>query len=147
MTGSAQSGTLAFGEIIPLSLRSMRATGDGRSHCGDAIHLDVERAVPGLDADEAARRRIGWKIACVGCVDGRELRTSVQYTVHFTTLASDEPAAARQSFICSSTISVWRSTGKRLISPVAGSYGGMFDTNTKSPARIAMAIGTLRACA
>src|SRR5262245_42818248 len=46
---------------------------------------------------------------------------SVQYTLHLTTFSNDDPAAARHAFICSSTISVCRSMGKRLISPVTGS--------------------------
>ena len=71
----------------------------------------------------------------------------MQYTLHLMTRSSDEPAVVKQSFICSSTISAWRSIGKRLISPVAGSYGGMFDTKTRSPQRMAMLIGTLRASA
>jgi hypothetical protein len=75
------------------------------------------------------------------------MRLSVQYTVHLRTRSSEEPAVVKQSFICSSTISVWRSIGKRLISPVAGSQGGMFDTKTRSPHRTAMLLGTLRASA
>src|SRR5215470_16091888 len=67
---------------------------------------------------------------------------SVQYTLHLMTLSSDEPAVVKQSFSCSSTSSAWRSIGKRLISPVAGSYGGMFDTKTRSPHRTAMLTGT-----
>src|SRR4029077_12809358 len=37
--------------------------------------------------------------------------------------------------------------GRRLISPVTGSHGGIFDTKTRSPHRTAMLLGTLRASA
>src|SRR5262249_46967914 len=84
----------------------------------------------------AENELVGWKIGA-----------SVQYTLHLMTRSSDEPAVVKQSFICSSTISACRSIGKRLISPVAGSYGGMFDTKTRSPHRMAMVVGTLRASA
>src|SRR5262249_14820396 len=46
----------------------------GRSHRGDAVHLHVERAVPGTDADEAARWRVGGKIARPDRVDRLEMR-------------------------------------------------------------------------
>src|SRR5262245_61710165 len=45
-----------------------------RSYRGDAVHLHVERAVPGTDADEAARGRVGGKIARVDRVDRLEMR-------------------------------------------------------------------------
>src|SRR6266511_1936389 len=45
-----------------------------RSHRRDAVHLDVERAVPRRDADEAARRRVYREIPRVDGVDGREVR-------------------------------------------------------------------------
>src|SRR5262249_30970634 len=44
------------------------------SGCRDAIDLDVERSVPGRDADEAARRWISREIARIHLVDGREVR-------------------------------------------------------------------------
>ena len=44
-----------------------------RSRPRDAIDLDVERAVPGQDADEAARWRIVREIARVHGIDRREI--------------------------------------------------------------------------
>src|SRR5262249_42092712 len=41
---------------------------------GNAVDLHVERTVPGRHADEAARRRIRWKIPRVDRIDGLEMR-------------------------------------------------------------------------
>ena len=44
-----------------------------RSCTRDAVDFHIERAVPRHDTEEAARRRIGWKIARVHGVDRREM--------------------------------------------------------------------------
>src|SRR5579883_1027249 len=62
--------------------------------------------------------------------------------LHFITLSSVAPAAARHSFMCSSTSSVWRATGSGLSSPVSGSNGGRPETNTMLPARVTGEAGT-----
>src|ERR1700732_5179051 len=80
-----------------------------------APHLPSNLTGPERDDD---RRIISGIIHILQCA------ASVQYTLHLITLSSDEPAAVKQSFIWSSTISACLSIGKRLISPVAGSYGG-----------------------
>src|SRR6266481_1034266 len=43
-------------------------------HGGDTVDLHVERPVPGRDADEAARRRVGREIARIDRVDRRKMR-------------------------------------------------------------------------
>jgi len=69
---------------------------------------------------------------------------SVVKTLQMITLSSEVPAAVRHSLIWSSRIPTCRSTGSWRISPVSGSYGGMFDTNTKPPLFTTIEIGTLR---
>src|SRR5215471_10545984 len=44
------------------------------SHRGNAVHLHVERTVPGRDADEAARRRVRWKVPRIDRIDRLEMR-------------------------------------------------------------------------
>src|SRR5688572_26460915 len=58
------------------------------------------------------------------------------YTVHFTTLSKDEPAALRQTFMFSSTMRACWSTVTSGILPVRRSIGVRPETNTNSPARI-----------
>src|ERR1700733_9620257 len=70
------------------------------------------------------------------------LPAEVQYTVHLSTLLRDDPAACRQSFICSSTSSVCRSIeAPWTTSPVSGSKGGKPETYRVSPLRVTADVG------
>src|SRR5262249_25224829 len=131
-TGSRQSSRIGLHPVQIVATQSI-STSNGPCQADTQTKL---RAGGSDGKNRAETELMVWKWAASG-----------EYTVHLMTLSSDEPAVVRQSFICSSTISACRSIGKRLISPVAGSYGGMFDTKTRSPHRMAMVLGTLRASA
>src|SRR5215471_14563305 len=59
---------------VRLSCRDQPMQAWAGSHRGNAVHLHVERTVPGRDADEAARRRVRWKVPRIDRIDRLEMR-------------------------------------------------------------------------
>jgi hypothetical protein len=96
--------------------------------CCDAIDFDVEIARPRRNVDEDAGRRVYRKISSVDHIMAANFSTEVQYTVHFKTLLSDEPALSRHSFHLLKHKLSLTLVGAFATSPVSGSKGGRPET-------------------